>query len=172
MTALPQMQLKFDAHQDRGLLRISTKDRREFRFWLTRRYVKALWPHLRKLLESNEHVRTQLRKEDRQAVLEFQHAAAVESSDFATRYEGDAVETPLGEEPVLLAKARIDERPDGPRIICLLPKEGQGLQVALDDRLLHSFVSLLKRTVEIADWDLELSVSEAPPPAAEPRSVN
>jgi hypothetical protein len=39
---LHQIQARYDELQDRILLRLSTIDHCEFRFWLTRRFVKRL----------------------------------------------------------------------------------------------------------------------------------
>jgi len=172
MSALHQIQMQFDAHQDRGLLRISTRDGREFRFWLTRRYVKALWPLVRGLLESDPQVSAQARPEDREAVLSFRHESAIQRSDFETHYEEQATETPLGEEPVLLARVRLEHPDSGGRIICLLPKEGQGLRLAMDDRLLHSFASLMVRTARLAEWELEMDLGPAGVAQQPTRTVN
>ena len=46
-----QIQMAFDKLQDRILLRVSTSDQAEFRFWMTRRYTKLLWTMLIKMLE-------------------------------------------------------------------------------------------------------------------------
>ena len=37
-----QIQMAYDQRQDRILLRLSTREHTEFRFWLTRRFVKRL----------------------------------------------------------------------------------------------------------------------------------
>ena len=100
--------------------------------------------------------------------MSLRHENAIERSDFRTDYQETASETPLGAEPALLARARIDERTDGARIICLAPKEDQGLQLALDDRLAHAFVSLLRRANAVTGWDLDLRLAAAvAEPAAE-----
>ena len=56
MSTLHQIQMQYDAHEDRGLLRIRTRDGSEFRFWLTRRFVRALWPMVREMLEARWRV--------------------------------------------------------------------------------------------------------------------
>src|SRR5262245_38468956 len=44
-----QMQIRPDEQEDRLLLRLSTTDAAEFRFWLTRSFVKKLWGMLIKM---------------------------------------------------------------------------------------------------------------------------
>ena len=77
MTRIDQLQLRFDAEQDRLLLRVNTADREEFRLWLTRRMVARLWPALRSALESDDLVRTQPNRLARDTVLSFQQDKAL-----------------------------------------------------------------------------------------------
>ena len=51
VTRLHQFNMEYVAEEDRLLLRVQTVDHNEFLVWLTRRYVKQLWPLLVKLLE-------------------------------------------------------------------------------------------------------------------------
>ena len=168
MSAVHQLQLQYDAHEDRGLLRIRTRDGAEFRFWVTRRFVTGLWPALKKLLEGNPRVSEQATAENRSAVLSFQHESALERSDFSTEFQEGASRLPLGEKPLLLSRLQVKASPAGGRILCLLPKDGQGVQLAMDDRLAHSFASLVQRTVRAADWNLDVDL--APPAAPGPPS--
>ena len=59
MAQLHQVQLSYDPTEDRAVLRIRTHDNSEFTFWLTRRYVKLLWPVLMQMLESHPQVANQ-----------------------------------------------------------------------------------------------------------------
>ncbi len=47
-----QLQLAFDAAEDRLLFRLSTTAGEEFRVFLTRRFVKMLWPHLVRTMDA------------------------------------------------------------------------------------------------------------------------
>jgi hypothetical protein len=46
-----QMQIRPDEQEDRLMLRLSTTEGAEFRFWLTRTFVKKLWGMLLKTVE-------------------------------------------------------------------------------------------------------------------------
>ena len=48
---LHQLKIDFNAEQDRLLMLVSTDDGAVVRMWLTRRFVKLLWPLLVKLAE-------------------------------------------------------------------------------------------------------------------------
>ena len=48
---LHQLKIDFNAEQDRLLMLVSTDDGAEVRMWITRRFVKLLWPLLVKLAE-------------------------------------------------------------------------------------------------------------------------
>ena len=163
MTQLHQIRLQYDAQEDRRLLRISTQARQEFRFWLTRRFVKLLWPVLMRLLESHEQVRSQSDSHAKKAVLSFQHQSALDQSDFSTAYREQGLQRPLGEAPVLLAKIQVKSGSGGNQILCLHPLEGQGVELALTQVLLHSLCKLVADTVRTARWDLCVEVTEPSP---------
>ena len=152
-----QFQMLYDKQQDRILLRVSTRDRAEFRFWLTRRFVKRLWGLLQKLLEQDEAFRS-LGLEARRALLGMQHETFIEEGDFSHGYEDGARQLPLGPEPVLLTTARGKAGAKGARILSLHPTQGQGIDIALNSKLLHMIVKLLRDAVARSDWDVKITL--------------
>src|SRR5436190_2425472 len=99
-----QIQMKYSAQEDRILLRISSTERAEFRFWLTRRYVKLLWTILLKMLERDPSAAQHADENVRRTLLGFQHESAVQSANFAKPFEEDVSSLPLGANPVLLSR--------------------------------------------------------------------
>lgn len=167
---LHQLKIDYDAVQDRMLMLISTTDGVEVRGWLTRRFVRLLWPLLVKLAEeSSPRIRTQPNPEARQALLGLEHEQAVAKADFSKPYAATpAPSKPLGDEPLLLARIRTGRDKDGHPLVALHPVEGQGLTLTLDPVLLHSVCRLLQSAVEKSDWNIELKLPGlAPQPAAE-----
>lgn len=162
---LRQIQVGFDAEHDRLLLRVNTSEKAELRFWLTRRIVKRLWPLLLGSLRSNEDVVTQPTPERREAVLAFRHEGALSKSDFTQRFSEERACTPLGEEPILATRARLDRAGTQHRL-ALHPTKGQGVTLTFEEPVMHSFCELVRRAVRAADWDLELPDLNAPPPTA------
>lgn len=170
-----QIQMRYDELQDRILLRMSTTDGCEFRFWLTRRFVKRLWPLLVRMLEWDHVVRQQLEPEARRAVLELRHEGYAQQADFSRRFEEGERRLPFGEAPVLLARASGRKRDGALQVLSLQPQQGQGIDVTLDTRLLHVISRLLREAVRRADWDVELALHAGAPlaaPPAQPRSLN
>ncbi len=173
MSQVHQIQLKYDAREDRSLLRISTLDKCEYQFWMTRRFTKLLWPVLVRMLESTGNVVRQQDQAAKSAVLSFEHEKATSSSDFTTKYHDNATHTPLGTSPLLLAKVEV--KPDSGNVprLGLHPLEGRGLELAMDDKLLHSFCTLLAKAAHCADWHLDLTVGEETAAAGDtPRRLN
>ena len=160
-----QIQMLYDKQQDRILLRVSTHDQAEFRFWLTRRFVKRLWGLLLKMLEQDESFRT-LSLEARRALLGMQHEAFVGAGDFSQTYEADTRQLPLGPEPVLLTTARGKVGAQGAQILSLHPTQGQGIDIALKSKLLHLIVKLLSDAVSRSDWDIKITLMSAADPFA------
>jgi hypothetical protein len=171
------MQIRPDEQEDRLLLRLSTTEGAEFRFWLTRSFVKKLWGMLLKMVEWDKAVQQQFDSQTRQTVLEIQHQGFAQQGDFSKGFEEVPRSFPLGEVPVLLASGKGVRRDDGSYVLSLYPPQGQGLDMTLDTRLLHIFGKLVRDAVARADWDLNLALNEkapdlAQPEAAAPRRLN
>lgn len=141
-------------------MRIKTSDEAEFRFWLTRRYVKLLWPIVLKMLEADQQIVLQDDPAAKSAVLSFQHEKALQQSDFSTRFREEASTMPLGETPIVLARIQLKQRPDGLNVLCMHPEKGEGIELSMDRMLLHSFSKLLTDAVAVSEWDIELRIAE------------
>lgn len=172
-----QIQIRHDETEDRLLLRLSTTGNQEFRFWLTRRFVKRLWAMLVQMLEWEDAVRQQLDPSARRAVLDIQHEGYAQQANYAKKFEEAPRELPLGEAPALLAKAKGKKGHSGMQLLSLHPQQGQGIDLTLDTRLLHVFSRLLRQAVAKTDWDISLGLhrrqeSSEPPLEAAPRKLN
>ena len=154
------MQLQYQPGQDRLVLRINTEDRQEFAFWLTRRLLVMLWPALIKGLASHDDVILQSETGGREAVMAFKHEAAAATADFAKPYREDpAVTRPLGDRPLLVAKADVRRLDPTRLVLSLRPAEGRGVELALTDELLHTLCRLLAEGVQKTGWDVVLEIS-------------
>ncbi len=158
MARLKQLNLQYHPGEDRVCLRVSTSDQQEFRFWLTRRYTRILWSVLMKLLQAEEHVRSQPEPEHRKQVISFQHEHAIQKADFRTTFESDAASFPLGEEPMLLSKIQAKQPPCASPVLCLHNQKSKGVELVLSDQLLHSVCKLIADTAKKAEWNLGLTV--------------
>lgn len=157
---LRQIRIDYVPEHDRLLLRISTDDEAELRFWFTRRYVKGLWPALMKMVEVVGEARAHADPETRKAMLEFEHEKAVQQADFATPYQG-ARTLPLGAEPLLVTRLRAAPDGRGSAVLAMHPAQGQGIDLTMDAMLLHSFTRLLQGAVVKTDWDIGLALPKS-----------
>ncbi len=155
---LQQIKIDFSPEQDRLLLRLASDDHSEVLLWLTRRCVRLLWPLLMKTAESTPGIALQPVPEARQALLGMQHERALSRADFSRPYDDAARARPLGAEPILIARIDSARSADGNHVLALLPREGQGINLALDDTLLHGLCKLLQDAVAKADWEMQLEV--------------
>jgi len=173
---LHQIKIDYAAEADRLLMLVATHDGAEFRLWMTRRFVKLLWPLLLKMVEdSSPRVLTQANPEAKKALLGIEHEQAVKKADFSTPFQAAPRSTPLGNEPLLLARIQTGRDPRGLPLLSMHPSTGQGINLTLDGVLLHSICKLIAAAVSKADWDLEFKLPGAQPePVAEdgPRVLN
>jgi hypothetical protein len=168
---ISQIQLRYDENEDRLLLRFSTTDNCEFRFWLTRRFTKRLWPMLVRMLEWDRAVKQQIDPSARKEVLDIRHEGYVREADYSTEFRERAqAALPLGEAPVVLGRAEGKKQPDGAQILRLQPMQGQGIDMTCDTRLLHLFMRLLREQVAKTDWDVNLALHEGAAEPEQPRA--
>ena len=153
-----QIQMSYNAQEDRILLRILTTQRAEFRFWMTRRYVKLLWTVLIKLLERDPAAAAQADESLRRTVMGMQHASAVSGGEFAKPYEEGVSVLPLGAAPVLLERVSGKQSVNQQPTLSLHPQTGQGIDLGVNTGLLHMISKLLVDAVAKSDWDLKLAV--------------
>jgi len=156
MTQLHQIQLTYVPVEDRALLRVSTTEHCEYRFWITRRYASLLWPALTRSLLTTCTIATQNEPGAQSAVLAFKHEAALASSDFKTQYQSEKLQTPLGSDPILLARIHCQRLAENKTLLALHPDQGQGLELQLNDKLLHSLAKLLQDAATAGAWGLDL----------------
>lgn len=161
---LEQFNAGYDAMQDRILLRIRTSDGAEYRFWITRRYLSLLWPILMKMAEGFSARKT-TDPLARSTLAELAHGEAVGTADFNSQYQEGSL-FPLGADPVLLAKITLRPLSGDTQTLVLLPNEGQGVNLDLDERLVHILARLFQQTATAAEWGLSLDVSPATPMGA------
>ena len=174
---LHQLKVDYNAEQDRLLMLIAASDDVELRLWMTRRFVKLLWPLLVKLAEeASPRIRTQANPEARKALLGIEHQQAVQKADFSKAYEDQPRSTPLGTEPLLLGRIQTGRDRNGQPVLALHPAEGQGVTLTLDPVLLHSLCRLLQSAVKKSGWDMALKLPGAESAPATPeragRTIN
>ena len=162
MSSIKQLQVAYEAHQDRALVRFSTETGHEFRLWLTRRAVRLMWPRLRELLSQTAGPESIATPAVREAVLSFKHEQAMSKASRAERFETPPeTQLPLGETPMLVGRMTINQAPDGGLKLGFHPAEGQGIDVAFGETLAHGFCDLLSGVADKADWNLDLNLGQA-----------
>lgn len=159
--ALHQMTAEFVPIQDRILFRVATREKREYRVWLTRRLVKKLWGIAVRSFEAEPEVQAQVQPRVKNAVLSMKHQQAVESSDFKTRREADTKPAQDMEEPLLATSVRVTRDDTGNVQLSFLTTEGRAVNLNLNEEMLHAVCHILQGAADRAGWDLQLSVGDA-----------
>jgi hypothetical protein len=174
---LHQLKLDFIPEHDRLLLRVSTDNQLEMRLWLTRRALRLMWPLLVQMVRAAPEIALQSNPQARDALVGMLHEQALSRADFAKPFEEVPRAMPLGAEPILVVHIKSSKDESGNQVLRLLPLQGQGVHLTLDNTLLHSFCKLLQNAVASADWDIALALpalltqKEASDPAL-PKTLN
>ncbi len=144
---LHQMNVSYVAAEDRLLLRASTRAGNEYRIWLTRRFCSLL----------TGVVQTQMEKFGGAPVL----AASNETKQLfkqgamEKKFEPEnSTSFPLGPAGILAHKINSKISEDGNMALQLLPVQGEGITLHLNQTLLYMFYNLLAQGMEQAEWHL------------------
>jgi hypothetical protein len=171
---LEQIRIDFVPEHDRLLMRLASGERSEVLLWLTRRCVKLMWPLMVKMAESAPHIAQQPLPEAREALLGMQREEALAKANFSKTYDAAGRERPLGAEPLVVTRINTGRNEAGKHVLALLPHEGQGVTLALDDVLLHGLCKLIQDVAGKAEWDIALTLPTGPvaDTAGAPRVLN
>ncbi|HKQ25098.1 MAG TPA: hypothetical protein VJT81_11715 [Burkholderiales bacterium] len=155
---LERITVEFHAEEDRLLLRVFCDKTLEIQFWLTRRLVKRIWPVLLQMAQARPEIQLQPSPEARKALLGFQHEKALQEVKFSETTQESGREHPLGSTPMLVSKVRTRRNQKSQTVLSLMPQEGNGVDLALGDTLLHGVLKLMQDTASKAEWNLPLAV--------------
>ena len=153
-----QMNIAYVPVQDRLLFRVNTTENSEYRLWFTRHFLRALWPEIVKVLSADPQIQSLDDNEQKEAVLSFKHETAVSQSNFSRKYDDNVVQRPLGVSPLLVSTLRIKTTAPGSIILAFQNARAGGVELSMEQNLLHSFCQLLIDTVNKAQWDLDLRI--------------
>ncbi len=172
---LERITVEFHAEQDRLMVRVFFDKKAEIQFWLTRRLVKRIWPMLLQMAQAKPDIQMQPNPEVRKALLGLQHEKALQEVKFSKAPQEPEREHPLGNAPMLVSKVRARRNERSQTVLSLQPQQGNGVDLALGDTLLHGLMKLVQDTAVKAEWDISLAVpafTHAPAEEDSGRTVN
>jgi hypothetical protein len=160
-----QLQASYSPAEDRILLKFNTTDGVEFQFWLTRLFVKKFWPNLVSTMEVNIQQQSENTKDTvgsdtslKDKVLGFMHQSAVENANFSSDFKASKSPCPLGEAPVLVHRAGLHAKGGNSFMLSLHPEVGLGVELGVDQNLLHLLSKLIHDAVAQIDWGLLIQI--------------
>lgn len=176
-----QLSISHDERQDRLLLRLNTKDLQEFRFWMTRRMTLRLMPAIEQSatrLEASQPGVAAIDKPTQNLLSELKKDDFLKKADFATPFETQATQWPLGPEPLLITDAHLTIKPGGALDISFEDKSDpahvRSCKLHLQVSLVHGMGHLIQQASEKAQWmlgssQIKSAAPEAVPPQEPPR---
>ena len=141
-SALHQITMSFLAEDDRLLMRVSTTDKNEFHFLLTRRFVNILWPALMTVIEKEDPASKQnLMPGARKAVTAMKHQEAIAESNFSHTHDEDTKQ--LTPNPLLVTGGSVNPGKQGVTGLTFKTQGGAEIKISLNKTLLHALCRLL-----------------------------
>ncbi|MFM2399337.1 MAG: hypothetical protein RL341_1494 [Pseudomonadota bacterium] len=180
---LAQLQIVYDALQDRLLMRVNTTAGQEVRAWLTRRLLHDLWPTWQRAVEHARSLALPAGATDeaRRALVSMEREHAVATTNFSTpfgqgipaaglapapaqtspyspHYKPPKNPFPLGDAPLLVNEVSLTPMSDGS--LQTQWKDGaKALGIVMNAQLMHAATKLLMDGAAQADWGLTLETA-------------
>lgn len=152
---IKQIQASYQPLEDRILLKLHTSAEQEMQAWITRRYLKLLIPALQgQHPQTGEPMFSQ--KETELHQMKQQQAQNEGNYDDAYDAPEDA-QTPLGNEPILLAKITFKGLKGESPQLALEPENGSGIALSYQSQLMGALMKILNQAIQKADWSIELT---------------
>ncbi|MDO6564769.1 hypothetical protein Q4488_15400 [Amphritea sp. 1_MG-2023] len=145
-----QINLSYNAAEDRILIRANEKGK-EYRAWWTRRLALQMSKLFDEHTFPTENSASHLQPEQRQSLGDIEKHGAVQQADFATPYQAEASDYPLGEAGILVQRIDIKTLDKLVQII-MLPAKGEGMTLSLPPSQRYSFEHMLHKVMVAAEW--------------------
>lgn len=155
---ISQIQVLYNAEEDRILLRVNSTDKQEFRFWITRRFSVLLLRVLSEYAVTDPDISLQTSPDARQTVQEFKREQAIRNAELDKPFREDSSEFPLGE-TARLAFRLTCHRSDQNLRLGIHPKLGEGINIVIDRTINANLTQLLLKAINQAQWNLAESGS-------------
>jgi hypothetical protein len=157
-----QLSVVYDEVQDRLLWRINTHEAQEYRFWMTRRLMLRLMPHLKNHWVQAESRQAGLSSQPaatQHLMADFQRQAFLEKADFKQPFAPAQAPSalPLGEAPMLVTEVQITPQA-GQQVQMVLhhklpgATQVQSAQLMLGSELLQGLLHLSEAATRQAKW--------------------
>ena len=154
--AIQQINLGYNAQQDRLLLKVGLSDNSELLLWLTQRITKQLWQMLNGEAHLPSATSIQTETPPQQAVEQFKHelqaTEVLQKLDFATEYQA---RTEVVNNGAMLAVSvviiNVENRPPSLEMPCL---EGITVRMNLTQELILALCNMLQLSAKEAAWQL------------------
>lgn len=158
--AIQQINLGYNAEQDRLLLRVGLADNSELLVWLTYRVAKRIW----QLLNNEAHIPTatsiQIEEMPERAVEQFKHEMQVvetlQKMDFATEYQPRKEVVNNG--AMLATNALLVSRAQKPPVLEMPCLEGITVRMNLTQELILALCNMLQLTCKEAAWEMGAAI--------------
>ncbi|MFB3100892.1 MAG: hypothetical protein ACE1ZM_05550 [Gammaproteobacteria bacterium] len=144
---LHQINIAYVDKEDRLLMRATTKNGDEYRVWFTRRYAGLLMDIINKGMNERGGM-TALGSTS-------QTTNMIKEGALEKPFESNVKNYPLGEKGILGFGIKTNTSEDKILRLQLLPENGQGITLNLNDSLMYMFHNLLSQGIVRADWNFK-----------------
>ncbi len=158
--AIHQITMTYKPQQDRMLLVVSTRRKVEHQYWLTRRFVAAMWPGFVNAVESRAEPTAAASPRAKGAAMAVQHHEAIQAADMSQPHDEDKENRAATEAPLLVVGGSCTPLKGGGMRLVLDTAEKAQVTLNLTEELVHAFCHQLETLTGRAEWGLGLAIGD------------
>lgn len=174
VSSIEQVNLGYNRHEDRLLMRIGMRDQSEMSLWISRRICKTIWSQLQTIRNGStpiyqpSHINPIANSQVADATNKTQMLAsfaqeassqkAIENMDFNSAYIADR--QPVTETPLLIAECTLETPKDSTAYFSLQCTNMQTVKMALNNELIFALSNMLQLSTREAGWDLKMEYTQ------------
>lgn len=174
VSSIEQLNLGYNRHEDRLLMRIGMRDQSEMSLWISRRICKVIWSQLQTIKDGSTPIyqpsfidpsaAPQVADTTNKAQMlasfaqEASSQKAIENMDFNSAYIADR--QPITEAPLLIAECTLETPQDKAAYFSLQCTNMQTVKMALSNELIFALSNMLQLSTREAGWDLKMEYTQ------------
>lgn len=152
--AIKQLHASYSSFEDRVLFTIETQNNNQILAWMTRRYLKLLFP----ILQGQHPIMGSPIKSKLPAIETEQKTIELTEKKAETQAETQASKNeifihPIGDNPILLTKISFRDFETEHPLLLLEPETGEGIVFGYNPDFLSTLLQLLSKSIEKSGWE-------------------
>lgn len=153
--AIKQLHASYSSLEDRILFTVDTRNNQQMQAWITRRFLKLLFPILQGQHPVTGNRLVAKAKQNKPDEIDDNKPAFTETAGKNPANSKQQFERPIGDNPITLAKITFKNfETENPQLL-LEPEQGSGFAFGYEAEILKTLLQLFSKAMANSNWEFE-----------------